>query len=448
MTPSDGVTLDEYSRLQQAYPAVFSRTLVQRLQQPLLIVVTLVYIAFSVWLFDLVHVFGSANWTRFGIELSQWFSYDSRPDIAIVDNRLAVTFGRYDPLGPNAKPDWILQSDPTHVIVMWGSEDRRMEATPQVVTFKRGVEEARFLASDKGWVTQDQIPAWVTLQEGGAIASFGFAGNAILDMGSISIRRKFLGWANFFFDQDSRFANMPPGKVLALIASRTRLDPTQSNLALAWHDFLNNSDWQHGDVLISLLQTIVMAFVGTLFAAAMGAPLSFLAARTVMPWLPLNWGLKRLFDFLRCVDIFIWALFFTRGFGPGPLAGISAIFFTDTGTLGKTFTEALENIDHRPVEGVRSLGADPIQVQRYAMVPQVLPVFVSQALYQWESNTRSATVIGAMGAGGIGLKLLEAMRTHSNWANVAYMVLLILIVVYLFDNVSTWLRRKLIGTDR
>ena len=107
--------------------------------------------------------------------------------------------------------------------------------------------------------------------------------------------------------------------------------------------------------------------------------------------------MKRGFDLLRSVDMLIWALFFVRGFGPGPIPGIAAIFFTDTGTLGKTNTEALENIDDRQREGVRSVGASPANVQRYGVVPQVLPVFLSQALYFWESNTRSATIIGAVG---------------------------------------------------
>ena len=143
--------------------------------------------------------------------------------------------------------------------------------------------------------------------------------------------------------------------------------------------------------------------------------------------------------------MFIWALFFTRAFGPGPLAGISAIFFTDTGTLGKLYAEALENIDNKPREGVASVGAPPVTVQRFGVLPQVLPVFASQALYFWESNTRSATIIGAVGAGGIGLKLWEAMRTNADWENVAYMVLLILGVVYIFDTVSNALRSRMIG---
>jgi len=177
-------------------------------------------------------------------------------------------------------------------------------------------------------------------------------------------------------------------------------------------------------------------------------PLAFAAARNITQNRPVNQIAKRFFDFLRSVDMLIWALFFTRAFGPGPLAGISAIFFTDTGTFGKLYSEALENIDDKQREGIRSVGATPTVVQRYGVLPQVLPVFLSQSLYFWESNTRSATIIGAVGAGGIGLKLWEAMRTNSDWENVAYMVLLILIVVFVLDNVSTFLRHKLISSGR
>ena len=110
------------------------------------------------------------------------------------------------------------------------------------------------------------------------------------------------------------------------------------------------------------------------------------------------------------------------------------------------YAEALENVDDKQREGMKSVGASPAAVNRYGVVPQVLPVFVSQSLYFWESNIRSATVIGAVGAGGIGLKLLEAMGTNSDWDKVAYMVLLILLVVFLFDNLSNAIRSRLIGT--
>jgi phosphonate transport system permease protein len=259
------------------------------------------------------------------------------------------------------------------------------------------------------------------------------------------VRHRFWGWPNFFFDTKSPFFGMTPEQLWNSATSSERIDPRMPNWQLMLVEFGYNSEWQHLDVYNKLLQTIVMAFVGTLFATIVAFPLSFIAARNITRSRTANWLMKRAFDFLRSVDMLIWALFFVRGFGPGPIPGIAAIFFTDTGTLGKTNTEALENIDDRQREGVKSVGASGLNVQRYGVVPQVLPVFISQSLYFWESNTRSATVIGAVGAGGIGLKLIEAMRTNQDWENVAYMVLLILIVVFVFDNISNALRSRLIG---
>nr|WP_244423587.1 phosphonate ABC transporter, permease protein PhnE [Nitratireductor pacificus] len=294
---------------------------------------------------------------------------------------------------------------------------------------------------------QGDLPEWASQRAPGAkvIVRFGFAGRAEIEDDEVKVRRRFLGWENFVFDTRSSYWGKPASEVLGLVAFGERIEPARSNLALAWDNIVNNADWQHGDVWLKLLQTIVMAFAGTVLASLLAFPLAFAAARNITPNRFANQALKRFFDFLRSVDMLIWALFFTRAFGPGPLAGISAIFFTDTGTFGKLYSEALENIDDKQREGVRSVGASPASVQRFGVVPQVLPVFLSQSLYFWESNTRSATIIGAVGAGGIGLKLWEAMRTNQDWENVAYMVILILIVVFVFDNISTMLRQRLIG---
>jgi phosphonate transport system permease protein len=278
--------------------------------------------------------------------------------------------------------------------------------------------------------------------------SFGISGRAEIQNDEIVVWRRFLGWANFVFDTNSPFWGKSAGEVFSLIVSAPRIDPARSNAALAFDNILNNAEWQHGDVWLKLGQTIVMAFVGTLLASLLAFPLAFLAARNITRSRLTNQVLKRFFDFLRSVDMLIWALFFTRGFGPGPISGMAAIFFTDTGTFGKLYSEALENIDDKQREGIRSVGASPLLVQRYGVLPQVLPVFASQSLYFWESNTRSATIIGAVGAGGIGLKLWEAIRTNSDWENVAYMVLLILMVVFVFDAISNALRKRLMGGHR
>lgn len=293
----------------------------------------------------------------------------------------------------------------------------------------------------------DPLPVWARQKQTGGkvVVRLGFAGRVEIEDDEVKVRRRFLGWENFLFDTNSAFWGKPLGEVASMIISGPDVEPDTTNIAAAWHDIRFNAEWQHQDVWIKLLQTIVMAFVGTLFASIVAFPLAFAAARNINGNRVVNQILKRSFDFLRSVDMLIWALVFTRTFGPGPLAGISAIFFTDTGTFGKLYSETLENIDDKQREGIKSVGANPLLVQRYGVVPQVLPVFLSQSLYFWESNTRSATIIGAVGAGGIGLKLWEAMRTNQDWENVGYMVVLILIVVFVFDNMSNFLRGKLIG---
>jgi len=133
-----------------------------------------------------------------------------------------------------------------------------------------------------------------------------------------------------------------------------------------------------------------------------------------------------------------WALFET-------MTGAPAILLTDTGSFGKMFSEALENTDRRQIEGIRSTGANPVQRYRFGVIPQVVPVLLSQVLYYFESNTRSATVIGAIVGGGIGLFLTQAVITQKDCEQVAYYVVLIVLMVMLMDSLSGWLRQRLIG---
>ncbi|MEM0977862.1 MAG: ABC transporter permease subunit [Pseudomonadota bacterium] len=163
--------------------------------------------------------------------------------------------------------------------------------------------------------------------------------------------------------------------------------------------------------------------------------------------LPMRFIARRLFDLLRGIDTLIWSLIFLRAFGPGLFTGIFAIAFTDTGTLGKLMSEAVENADSKQREGVQSVGASKIQQERFGILPQIMPVFISQSLYYLESNTRGAVIIGAMGAGGIGLQFLGALQTRNNFEVVAYLALLVLIVVIIMDWMSAKLRRALIGGE-
>ena len=142
----------------------------------------------------------------------------------------------------------------------------------------------------------------------------------------------------------------------------------------------------------------------------------------------------------------IWSLIFLRAFGPGLFTGAFAIAFTDTGTLGKLMSEAIENADSKQQEGIRSnrCCGRPCSIA-FGILPQIMPIFISQALYYFESNVRGAVIIGAMGAGGIGLQFLGAMQTGSDFENVAYMAILVLLMVIFIDKMSARLRRVLIG---
>ncbi|MGE8105839.1 phosphonate ABC transporter, permease protein PhnE [Allorhizobium sp. NPDC080224] len=500
----------ELNRLAERYPQVLERSLWQRYRIPASLGILTFYFLFCWWFFAIGKTMSEANWGIAGNYLADWVSYEIRPEFDIDrDGALTINYPRFDPIGPNPNPDWIetkretiTRSEPqtpaaaapapaaptpsstfsfmtspnpqastatasaeTNVAAAQATSEEviteaqvalsgtaRIDIAGDRVTLVRGEETVTLLLDPaRDTVTVEGArPDWVEqrLEGGRVIAYFGSAGWLDVSSDRVRVRKRFFGWENFIFDTNSPFFGLSSGEVWQTITSGERIDPKMSNLALAWNNILYNASWQHLDVWTKLLQTIVMAFMGTLLAMLVAFPLSFIAARNITRNRPVNQITKRFFDFVRSVDMLIWALFFTRAFGPGPLAGISAIFVTDTGTLGKLYAEALENIDDKQREGVKSVGAPAAAVQRFGVLPQVMPVFASQALYFWESNTRSATIIGAVGAGGIGLKLWEAMRTNSDWENVAYMVLLILIVVFLFDGISNSLRSRLMGKSR
>ncbi len=186
-------------------------------------------------------------------------------------------------------------------------------------------------------------------------------------------------------------------------------------------------------------------------AAIVALPLAFAAARNFSAVMVLRGAVRRVFDFLRGVDALIWTIILSCAFGHGPMTGALAILITDTGSFGKLFSEVLENVDRKQIEGVASTGAKPLQRYRFGVIPQVMPVLLSQVLYYLESNTRSATIIGAITGGGIGLLLTQAIITQKDWEEVSYYIVLILIMVMVMvmvmDTVSGWLRRRLIASD-
>ena len=196
--------------------------------------------------------------------------------------------------------------------------------------------------------------------------------------------------------------------------------------------------------LHALGETLGIAFLGTLTAAILAFPVAFLAARNVVPNPFAHFAVRRGLDVMRSVDVLIWALIWINVVGLGPFAGALAIACSDFGALGKLFSEAVETCDRRPGEGVVASGGSSLHRIRFGLIPGVLPVLASQVLYFFESNTRSATIIGIVGAGGIGQYLTELIRVLE-LQQVAFLVLMILVTVAAIDWVSTRLRRALIG---
>jgi phosphonate transport system permease protein len=196
--------------------------------------------------------------------------------------------------------------------------------------------------------------------------------------------------------------------------------------------------------LNALGETLAIAFLGTLSGAALALPLGVLAARNVIPSAFLRLPIKRFFDAVRGVDTLICALIWINVVGLGPFAGVLAIATSDFGALGKLFAEIIESADAREQEGVRAAGGRRLAEVRFGLLPQVLPVIAGQILYFIESNTRSATIIGVVGAGGIGLHLSEQIRVLE-WKQVSFLILLILISVAAIDFISGKLRAAMAG---
>lgn len=256
--------------------------------------------------------------------------------------------------------------------------------------------------------------------------------------------RYFYGWELFFFDTQSRFYGMTWAQVSRAVTSGAPLYPDMPNWQAVVRDVWYNGVWRHGDVVWAIGETALMAFLGTFGAAAIALPLAFMAAQNFTPAQSIRFAVRRLFDFVRGVDALIFTIILSRAFGPGPMTGAIAILITDAGSFGKLFSEALENTDKKQVEGLHSTGANALQRYRFGVIPQVMPVLLSQILYFLESNTRSATIIGAIVGGGIGLMLTQAIQTTQDWEKVTYYMILIVLLVIAMDTLSGWLRRKLI----
>jgi phosphonate transport system permease protein len=211
-------------------------------------------------------------------------------------------------------------------------------------------------------------------------------------------------------------------------------------------DFVNGflhpdfSEWR--TYVAAMWLTIQIALWGTLLAIALAIPLGLLAARNVSPpWV--QQPVRRLLDLMRALPVLVIGIMFIVAVGVGPLPGVLALAFNTGGVLGKLFSEAVETVDPRPVEGVRATGAAPLQQVVWGVIPQVAPLWTSYALYRFESNSRDATVLGLIGAGGIGQVLMDSLNGF-HFDETAMIVIVIVAAVSLIDLLSQAMRGRLI----
>ncbi|MCC7015577.1 MAG: phosphonate ABC transporter, permease protein PhnE [Rhodospirillales bacterium] len=196
----------------------------------------------------------------------------------------------------------------------------------------------------------------------------------------------------------------------------------------------------------SIGETIAMAFLGTLLGAVFAFPLGFLASKNMMPFRPVQFGTRRFADLLRAFDYLIWALIFVRAIGLGPMAGIMAIAIVETGTFMKLYSETIENLDRKQIDAIRAAGGNGPEIIRYGVLPQVLPMMLSNTLYMFEHNVRSAAILGIVGAGGIGFLLADRLRAYE-FQEACLIIILVIITVYAIDYLSKVLRERFIHED-
>ena len=404
----------------------------------------LAYLAYIFFAFDIPGLYERARMDNARTLVADSYSYKTHVtrDNRSGDVTVAIEGERKGTYPQGTAPGWVSLGEDTvidlgggHVVTFAGKAVRYDVSGFGLIEAEPG---ARGVATN----LQGDLPDWINLSKNRLAITTG-AGRLTVTRNRTEVFRYFTGWELFFFTLDSPYH----GASLTQILFGERIDPARPNIPGALQDFWTNAMWRHGDVAWALFETLLMAFLGTMGAALIALPLAFLAAKNFTPVMTLRFGMRRVFDFLRGVDGLIWTIVLSRAFGPGPLTGALAILVTDSGSFGKMFSEALENVDHKQIEGVQSTGAKAVQRYRFGVIPQITPVLLSQVLYYLESNTRSATIIGAITGGGIGLLLTQAMITQKDWEEVSYYIVLIVLMVMVMDWLSGWLRRRLIRGD-
>ena len=410
---------------------------------PAAIIAYLIYAAIS---FDVASLVQRARFDNAAILLSDFWSHKTHVTRDNRNGKLTIAIegeskGTYP---PGMMPDWVsVEGGVTTIDLGRGHVVTYDDVGARYVVPGYGTIDIRPDGDRPVITAPEPIPDWIAVAEN-RVGVTTDAGRFTYTRAKVETFKYHAGWELWLFTLDSPFYGKGFGELASLALWQDRISPDRSNIGFMLAEFWTNKMWRHGDVAWAIFETILMAFLGTMTAAVVALPLSFLAARNFNPLGPFRFAARRVFDFIRGVDGLIWTIILSRAFGPGPMTGAIAIALTDTGTFGKTFSEALENIDEKQVEGIQSTGANGLQRARFGVIPQITPVLLSQVLYYLESNTRSATVIGAIVGGGIGLLLTQAIQTQKDWEEVAYYMVLIVLMVMMMDSLSGWLRRKLI----
>jgi phosphonate transport system permease protein len=236
--------------------------------------------------------------------------------------------------------------------------------------------------------------------------------------------------------------------VLAWTAWDTGADPVRLVRGVPWiFDILRRMLPPDPSVLpaalLGALKTVEMALLGTAAAAVLALPLGFVSARNVAPP-SLFYPARAVLNFFRSVDTLVYALIFVAAVGLGPFPGVLAVVAYTTTSLAKLYSEAVEGIERGPVDAITATGATRLQILRFGVLPQVLPMMLSNTLYMFEHNVRSASILGIVGAGGIGFLLADRLRAYE-LQEACLIIILVVLTVYAIDYLSTLLRERLIG---
>ena len=239
------------------------------------------------------------------------------------------------------------------------------------------------------------------------------------------------------------------GAVLAWSGRDLNLSVAELMKGLPWiGDFISRMfppNWGFLDRLVKpVLETIQLAIWGTLLGVLLALPLCFFAARNLTPSLLMFHAARQVFNLARGINELIFALIFVAAVGLGPFAGVLALTVHGAGMLGKFFAEAIEEADPGPVEALRAAGARPLQVIVFAVLPQALPAWIAATLYRLEVNLRAATILGMVGAGGIGFELYSSLKLFQ-YQDTATCVIVILVMVMSADYISSRLRARILA---